>query len=155
MPQITPPIHWRAHEHSYSEKSTDWFWAVGFVTAAMAAISIILGNILFAVVITIGAITLTLQSLKKPRYEFYEVNDRGIRAGDTFYPYSSLDSFWVELSEYGDRLIIESEHFFMPLIVIQIDEAEGNEIRDYLLNYLPEEEHQEPLSHKFLEYLGF
>ena len=43
----------------------------------------------------------------------------------------------------------------MPYIIIPLGDADPETVRNFLLEYLNEEEHSEPLSHKLMEYLGF
>ena len=43
----------------------------------------------------------------------------------------------------------------MPFISIFIEDVDPEKVRDILLNYIAETEHNEPLSQKLLERLGF
>ncbi len=84
-----------------------------------------------------------------------ELNKRSIFINNKIYPFNTLKSFWVE--EYGKEplLIIQSMKPLMPYIIIPVGDADPDNIRDFLIKYMTEEEHFEPLSHKLMEYLGF
>lgn len=148
---------WSAPEHVYTEKGPDWFWAVGIITLTLAIAAIAYGNVLFAIVIVVGAVALTLQSLRRPQTVEFAIGERGITADETLYPYSTLHSFWVEHNPHEQKLILQSQKTLMPYIVIPIDKSEVDPeaVRHELLYFLPEEEHLEPLSQKIMEYLGF
>ena len=149
------PIRWQAFEYSHREKSSDWFWAVGIIAVASAATAIIFNNILFALLILVGVFTVCLYAARKPLRVNFEINEKGILVGKVEYPYSSLESFWVEENIGAPKLLVKSNKVIMPFIVLPIEEVEPVNVREYLSAYLREEEHQEPLLQHLLEYLGF
>lgn len=148
-------INWHAPDFIKSERSTDWYWAVGVVTIAIAVAGFVFGNVLFGILVIIASFALVLQTSRDPEVREYTVSREGIKAGNVLYPYSSLQSFWVENNPYEQKILLQSEKPWMPYIVIPIEEVDPEEIRDFMIQYLPEEEHQEPLAQKIMEYLGF
>lgn len=148
-------IKWRAHEYEHEEKTSDWYWAVGIIAIAIAITAVILGNVLFAIFILIGSFSLALHSSKEPRLVEFSVNKKGVSIGNKIYLYSSLDSFWIEEDEIPPKIIIKSKKLIMPFLVIPIEGANPGDIREFLANFLEEEEMREPISHKLMEYLGF
>jgi hypothetical protein len=151
-------IEWKALEHHHhQEKTPDWFWIVGTVTVAGAILSIYFGNVLFGVFILIACITAFIQSHTKPEIKTYRITRRGVQIGKSIIPYSTLESFWVIDEEINDRIILKSQKVLMPYIVVPFDsmKTDPDEIRNYLLDYLHEEEMDEPFLMKFIEYLGF
>jgi hypothetical protein len=152
------PLRWQALEYHHEPKSTDWFWAVGIIALCVAITSIIYGDVLFAILILIAAGSLAIYAVREPDLVSFELNDKGVLIERKMYPYATLESFWVE--EHNNvhphpKLLIKSQKLTMPLIVIPIDEVHPDEVRNFLLNYLAEEQHFEPLSQKVMEYLGF
>jgi len=150
-------ISWKALEHEHREKTSDWFWAVGIIAIAAAVLAVFFGNILFGLLILIAAFASILQGHTKPRILEYELSRKGVRVGDTLYPYSTLESFWVIDEEINDRIIIKSQKTLMPFIIIPYDSTrvDPEHLRDYLLEYIDEEELEEPLSQQIMEILGF
>ena len=147
---------WEAPEFEYKEKTSDWFWAVGIIALSAATTAYLLNDPLFSVVIIIGAVALALHSNKKPQLINYELDDRGVVIRDYRYLYSSLECFFVEWNGIQKpQIIIKSKKTFMFEIFIPIEGYHPDEIRAFLLQFLPEEELHEPLSHKVMEYLGF
>lgn len=149
------PIRWTAHEYEPRNRGNDWYWALGIIAVAGAATAVIFGNILFAIVIIIGAFVLILHARKEPEVHEFEINKNGITIGDRLYPYRTLDSFWIP-DEGRPRIIIHSKRLLMPQIVIPL--AEGiseDDVHAALSQYLDEEEHEESFAEHLAEWLGF
>lgn len=151
-------ITWEAADHIKVEKSTDWFWVIGIIAIGIAVLSIYFNNLLFALLILIGTFALFIQSHSEPYMQKYEINRKGVVIGDILYPYSSLESFWV-IDEDGwdrDRMLVKSTKLFMPMIVMPLGEdVTPDDIRDYMLEYLDEEQMEESAIEKIVILLGF
>lgn len=150
-------LEWTALEHEHIHKSSDWFWALGILAIAAATTSIIFNNVLFAIVILIGAFTVGMNALKPPAQVRFKITSRGIMINNTLYPYSSLESFWVadENKHEQPKLLVKSKKLLVPHIVIPIEGASPDDVRDYVLDYLDEEEDSESLAQKIMEFFGF
>lgn len=156
MAEITRAVSWEAPEHHHVEKTSDWYWVLGILAVAGAAASIIFGNVLFGIVILLGAATTMLISERKPKILSFSVSQRGIQVGTTLYPYSTLESFCISHQNHtGPQLIVKSKHLFMPLIIIPIPEDYADDIDDIIGVRIPEEHMEEPISHRLLEIFGF
>ncbi len=148
-------ISWKAYEHAYTEKGSEWYWAVGIITFTAAVLAIIFGNIIFALFLIISGVALSIHASKPPRLIEYSINDRGIVVGDRLYTFLDLESFWIEHNHPLPHALVKSHKFFMPYLHIPIDEVDPEEVRKILLKYIAETEHSEPVSVKILESLGF
>lgn len=148
-------ISWNAPEHLYVEKKSDWYWAVGIITLALAAVAFIFGNVITGIFVVVASVALVLHASRPPQVVSYEINDRGVIANNVLYPFLSLDSFWVPHDEVPPKIIIKSRKLFMPFIVIYIDEIDPEEVRKIMLNYIAETEHHEHFLKHILESLGF
>lgn len=148
-------LEWQAYEYTPKKNSSDWYWTVGIVAVTVAIISIFFSNIIFAIFVIIAAASLALFTLRHPSTHSYEINEKGIRVENRFYPYDTLDAFWIEDYGHVPKVLIKSQKTFMPLIVMPIGDVHPADIRDFLLGYLPEKQLSEPLPQKLMEYLGF
>jgi len=149
-------ITWEAPEHRHNEKNSDWYWALGIITIAAATAAIMFGNTLFGIVIILGAGSMTLFSHRKPKIIPFEVSTRGIRTGGQLYPYSTLESFYIdEECPEGPQLLVQSEKLLMPIIVLPIPEEHVDDIDNMLSPRLPSEFLEEPFSERLLEFFGF
>lgn len=149
---------WQALEHNhYKKKSTDWFWGLGIITAGLAVLIFFFGNFLFGVIVVLFAITSGLIVNRKPRVIEFEINRKGVRAGNILYPFSNLESFWVDDGEFDDKIIFKTRKSLHPYLIIPFDSTQINAdiLSDFLLNYLNEEEMDEPVHQMLLEIMGF
>ncbi len=148
-------IAWNAPEHIHIEKTSDWYWAVGIITLALAAVAFIFGNAIAGIFVLVAAVALVLHASHPPRIIYHEINDRGIIIHDRLYPFLSLDSFWIPHDEFPPKIILKSRKMFMPFIVILIDEVDPEHVREVILRYIAETEHHEPFLKHLLERCGF
>jgi hypothetical protein len=144
-------IRWTGFEFEYREKTADWFWAVAIAMVSIAAISFIYDNPLFGIIMLSNA-------RKEPRLLDYELTDKGLIIGDTLYEHIQFKTFWVSQSKYAPpKLLLRTNKWTVPLLIIPIetDYIEADRVRDFLLDYIPEEKIDESLGVKFMEFLGF
>lgn len=149
------PIHWTAQEYTEQPRSNDWYWALGILAVAGAATAFIIGNILFAVVIALGAFVLTLYARKKPKDFEFEINGNGIAIGSHLYPYRTLESFCIP-EDGTPRIIVHSKRLLVPQIVIPVgDDVSLDDIYEILSEHIEEDELSEPFSERLAEWFGF
>lgn len=148
-------LEWSAAEYPFREKTTDWYWALGIMAVAGAVASYIVGNFLFAVLILLGAFTVAAYGARRPHVVPFEISRRGIRSDTVLYPYSSLSSFWIIEGEEESKILLQSTKFFMPYISIPLGNTDPEMVRSFLLNFLEEREHIEPITQRIMDYLRF
>ncbi len=149
-------ISWKALEYKRKDKTADWYWAVGLISLSIVIISFFTHNALFAILIIISTITLLSFSVTAPKVINISINQKGLSVEKELYPFVSLESFWVEsVDEKNQKILLKSKKLIMPLIAIPLEEHHHLDVREFLLQYLPEKEMHEPLSQKVMEKLGF
>ena len=151
-------FRWQAPEYPFRKKSVDWYWWFALATGGLIALAIYLNNILFVFVIAIGAFSTLLYAVKPPRMIDHEATARGIRIEKRLYPYKTIDHFWIK--DDGDEnsekvLLLQSEKKLIPLIAIPLENVNIDELRHFLLDFMEEQEIQEPFGQKVMEWLGF
>jgi len=149
-------ISWKALEYKRKEKTADWYWAVILIALAMIVTSFIVHNVLFAILIIISTAILMSFSIIAPKMVQISINQKGVTIEKEMYPFATLDAFWVESTdEDNQKILLKSKKLIMPLIAIPLEEHHHLDVREFLLQYLPEVEMHEPLSQKIMEKLGF
>jgi len=149
-------IQWVAVEHEHAKKGSDWFWALGIVAVSSAIVSLLFGNVLFAILIVIAAFSLALMAASGPQQHTFTLTPRGIRIDNRLFPYQSLVSFWIdETDPRGAKLIIDARQFLVPHIVASLNSTDPDAVREYLLEYLDEVAMEVPASHRLIEFFGF
>lgn len=152
------PIEWEALEYEHIEKGTDWYWAVGIIALSITLISFILGNYTFAIVVIVSAFALIVGASRKPKVVRFEITKLGIHIGNEYIQYKDIKSFWVENNHHHDgvsKLFLRPRHLTYPIIDIPLENVDPEEVRDFLLEILLEDEHTESLLHKIFKALGF
>lgn len=156
MNEAAQALTWEAPEHRHIEKGTDWFWAVGIIAITGATAVFLLGNFLFAILILVAAVSLSLVALRHPKVIQFAVSSRGIRVGDAWYPYTTLDSFCIDITNYAEpQLLLKTRKIYMPLIVLPLPEEYIDAVDAILSERLQEEELEEPFFNVLLEFFGF
>jgi len=148
-------MKWRTLEYYQKSKSADWFWAVGLVTIIAAGVSVYFNNVLLAILIVLSAVTLVMFAVRHPKELDVELMEKGIRINKTLYPFSSLESFWIDEDIYPPRLLLKSKSVFSPLIVVMIENVSLEDVEDHLIQKIEMEEMSEPFLQRLLEHLGF
>ena len=149
-------VSWKSLEYKKKEKTADWYWAVIIIALSIAVIAFILEDGFFAILIIIAVGTLLMFSTQDPKIIDISLDQRGLIIDKEMYPYATLEDFWVDITEeHSPKILFKSKKLIMPLIIVPLDEYHHLDIRDFLLQYLPEKEMHEPTSHKIMEKLGF
>jgi len=149
-------LEWDGHEYEHKERSSDWFWAVGIITASVILTSIILGNIIFAILILISAFALLLFINRPPETIHVVIDERGVTKGPVRYPFDTLHSFYIDVDHPHKKIILRSEKMLMPLIIVPLGESiDPEELEEILLKFIPQEFMVLPFGERILEYLGF
>ena len=149
-------VSWKSLEYTKKERTADWYWAVIIIAISIVVISFLTGDGFFGILIIIATVTLLIFSTHEPKLMDIMIDQRGLIINQDMYPFVNLEAFWVDISEPNNlKIIFQSKKTFMPLIVIPLDEYHHLDIRDFLLQYLPEKEMHEPVSQKIMEKLGF
>lgn len=150
-------VTWEALAHSHAPKGSDWFWVLGIISLSASVASFFFGNFLLAILIILSGAIFALIANREPQIVAYAVTSRGLRVGDTLYPYSTLEAYYIndEDPERGPQLLARSERMFMHLIVIPLPEDYVDEVEHILAERLPEEYIEEPFATKVLEIFGF
>ena len=148
-------ISWNAPSHLYVEKRPDWYWTVGIITLALAAVALIFGQVITGIFVIVAAVALVIHASHPPHSLYCEVNDRGIMIDGILYPFVSLESFWIPHDEVPGKMIVKSRKTFMPFIIIYIEEIDPEKVREVMLKYIAETEHHESFLKHLLERCGF
>ncbi|MFA5651962.1 MAG: hypothetical protein WC933_01210 [Candidatus Paceibacterota bacterium] len=149
-------ISWQALEYKRKDKTADWYWAVGLIALSIVIISFITHNVFFAVLVIISTAILLSFSITAPRMLNISINQKGLAVEKDLYPFATLESFWVEgKDEDNQKILFKSKKILMPLIMVPLEEHHHLDVREFLLQYLPEVEMHESTSKKIMEKLGF
>ncbi|MCA9353168.1 hypothetical protein KC901_03225 [Patescibacteria group bacterium] len=153
----TIAFSWETPEFEFKEKRKDWYWIVGGVGVALIVISIIMGNYLFAFLIAIGAFLMMNMASREPLSMSVAISEKGVEIHNDMYNYNSLYSFWVTYNKKGEPiLLLLSDKRISPIVSIVIDDnIDLMELRNYLLQFIEEQEMKESLTDRIIDRIGF
>ena len=148
---------WQTSEFQYKEKKKNWYWILGIVTFALIITAVVMDNYLLAVLVTIGAVLIVNQSKQQPLDLEIEISEQGITIHDTAHSYESIRAFWMKENKENEvMLILLTSQAMTPLVSIIVpEEINPVELRDYLLNYIKEEELRQSYTERIIKKIGF
>ncbi len=151
-----PRISWQIEEYSHREKTPDWYWALGVIAIAGAIVATILHDVLFAIIIIMGAIMLGYYASREPEIIEIAINEEGIIIRNFFYPFDKIKGFTVEEHALGSKLLLETTRAIAPVISISIPDTLDTEgLNELLKTKLTEKKLSHPVSHRLMEHIGF
>ena len=149
-------FEWEAPEFEKKEKNKSWFIAPAIVAIGLGIFALLTDNVLFLIVILLGFFTFYIYAKKEPRIIKFKINEKGIEIDGKLHDFESLRSFWVFYNPPEQKEIsFRSRKTFFPYIKIPLAEQNPNEIRKYLLKFLPEKHHTESIIDIWMRRVGF
>jgi hypothetical protein len=152
-----PPIfEWQGKEYSFEQKNADWYWALGIIAIAGIVACVLFNNILLALVVGAGAISIALHAAKHPRIHRFQITEEGIVIDANLYPYANMLHFSV--LEYADpswppALSIKTKSLVTPHLLIPITTHDPMEVYEYISNHLEEGRHDESVIDRIVDLL--
>jgi len=157
MPSETTIFEWQAPDHIYRPKTVRWYIVFAAVCTAIVCLFITVANFTAAVAVAILSAMVYYVVQKKPRAVRYRILGSGIAVDNLLYPYPELESFNI-VYQPGEvkSAIIRTKRRLSPFLHLEIGDADPVEVRDVLLEYVPEDQNlEEPLVDILARRLGF
>jgi hypothetical protein len=153
----TTEFSWDTLQYEHREKSTDWYWALGILVVLTAAIAFISKNLLFGFLILMGGFMIGIFANKKNDPITIEISSRGMIINNHVINFSDISAFWLYKNAVGIRkLIIKTNRNLSPIISLPIpDDMRAADLREFLLEYIPEQELKESFVDLLSEKIGF
>ncbi|MBI2048576.1 MAG: hypothetical protein HYT30_01480 [Parcubacteria group bacterium] len=147
-------ITWSGQEHQHIERGSDWYWALGIIIMSSALTAVLLNNVLFALLIVLGGVTLGMLAKRPPAVVEFALGERGLAVGDTFYPYEEMRAFWVSEDD-EPTLLIDTPRIMNPDLIIPLTDVDPNMVRAFLAERVPEIELHQSFIYTLAEFFGF
>ncbi|MBL8030500.1 MAG: hypothetical protein JNN11_04605 [Candidatus Doudnabacteria bacterium] len=138
MPNQNKTLVWEAPEFKHYEKNLAWYTTLVATAILIIGFFVVTGDYFAAV--TMGIVTgmIVFFSRQTPGLVEVEINNNHIRFGNMMFIYKHLKSFWVVNNPNHKTLNLETTTFFNNLIIIELEEQDPEEVRQLLLQHLPE-----------------
>lgn len=148
-------ISWQVEEGGNNEKMSLAAKLIIFILLLTAAAGFIMESPIMVLTFILFTIVFYLFLKKEKRSIIVEVNSRGIKMDGAVYLYENLKSFWVFYDPpYEKYLSIATKSALFPFVRIKLGAQNPVELRNYLVAYLTEVEHQAPFLEVMMERLG-
>lgn len=142
---------WESPERLYRPKDLNWILnSILLLLLVVAVLLFIREFILIAVVLAITFLVYVLSTVP-PREVDHKITNQGIRVGEHSYLWEELVEFWLEEKDGHDLLVVETALRFPPRLIILLGELDPNEVKNYLVNYIP---FREKPTHNWVEGLS-
>ncbi|MEK7603608.1 MAG: hypothetical protein AAB461_00620 [Patescibacteria group bacterium] len=144
-------MSWEAPSFYYNPQKRYLYVIEAALLAGAIALLVFKQDILTSVFLILSSLVLFLYGRQKPVLLKITVSQSGISADDIMYYYKDLKSFWTEYSPSGlKELSLESAKWYMPYIKILLNGQNPVEVRSFIIDFLPEKEHEISL----IEHIG-
>lgn len=150
-------ISWQAPEFRHYEKNIGWYTTLIAIAILVIGFFIIQQDYFAAITMAIIAALIVFFSRQTPEIVDIELNHTHISFGRLIFPYKHLKSFWIVDNQNHKTLNIETTTYINNLIVLELEDMEPEEIRSFLISYLPEhpERVKETFTQKIMHKLKF
>jgi len=137
-------IQWRGPEYEVYPKSRQWYMIAAFTLAVIVAYAVWNSALLMAIVfILVGFVGYTYLQ-RPPRVRDFALTQEGVIVGNEIFDYDEIESFWIIYEPPHTRVIsLHMKGKFVPFVHIPLHQRDPVDVREVLLQYLPEVK-QEP-----------
>lgn len=147
---------WEAPEFEKRAKTKSWFIIPALLTIIFGVIALVTENTLFLIFIILAFIVFYIYANKEPRIIKFKINEKGVEIDGHIHNFDSLRSFWLFYNPPEEKeLSFRSRKTFFPYIRIPLADQNPNELREYLLKFLPEKRHTESIIDIWMRRAGF
>lgn len=149
-------ISWDAPEFDYNASSALTLFFMGALLFLGGIAAVFFRSYLFAFFLMIAGGVVISYAYRVPRTVRFAVTSRGIVIGRRLYEFGNLKSFWIAYDPpYSKELVIASKKTVMPLVRAPLGDLDPMRLREVLLRFLKEEEHEDSFVDIVSKRLGF
>lgn len=144
---------WEAQEFKHHPKSFWWYLGLACLACALAVFQIYKQDFYGAAITGILAVLSAAFSRREPDIIETHITTTGIRVSDLHIPYKHIKHFWVVDDGIHKTLNIETTTYLNRHLILQLEDQDPGEIRDFLIQVIPEHDVPGPtfsqwISHK-------
>ncbi len=131
-------ITWHAPEYRHYEKSIGWYVTFGAIALLIIGFFIIEKDYFAAVTTGILAGLVVFFAQQYPQMVEVSLTNKGVNFGNLHYPYKQLKYFWVVHTKHHKTLNFVSTTYINNTIIVELEDQDPDEIRDFLIQHLAE-----------------
>ena len=136
-------ISWQAPSKHHAVNKRYLMIVISVLLLGAVGVYIFKQDIIMAIFLILASIVIMLYSTKKPELKNIVIDISGVRIGEDGFIYKELQSFWIDYNPGFDKeLSLESKRWYLPYVTISLENQNPIEVRSWLMNFLPEKEHE-------------
>lgn len=138
-----PILSWHAPEHIHVRPNPRGLMISTVLLALIIAYAVFTNSPLMAIVFILIGIVGYLFVTRDPRDFEFMVTDKGLVGGKTLYAFEDIHSFWIHSDPPLEGVLsLHSNGILSPFIHIPIGDVPIDELRELLVEFIPEEKHE-------------
>ncbi|MEX1064226.1 MAG: hypothetical protein WD898_02765 [Candidatus Paceibacterota bacterium] len=124
--------------------------------AIAALVQIFQENIITTIFFALLGVVVLANGYRKPEIANFDVGPLGVRAGDRMFRFKDIKSFWIEYEPELEikELSLQFKKWYMFYVKIPLTDQNPVQIRSFLLDFIPEIEHEDTLADTLSRKLG-
>lgn len=146
-------IRWFTHLSPPHRKDRIMYATIALVIAAVL-VAYFAHDFLFTVVLILSAVVLNLNATRPHRQSEITVHATGVSVDDQHHHFADMKSFWIEYQPGQKELSIELKKGYSPMIKVPLEDTNPLEIRQAMVSYVPEKEHEQSLLDHIVRLIG-
>ena len=154
MPENAPSrvlLEWQTVDSRPHERSARWYLVGGIFVIAFAVYGLLEKSWTTTLLaLLIGAMYFLLRNVK-PRTIIVQITGLGVNVAGTFTPWNMLRDFWILVAEKHTELHLAPSRSFKGEIVVFVEQVDAADVRNTLLQFLPE---RTGMEERMLDYLA-
>lgn len=141
-----PLFSWEARQFENIPRSQGWYAILFLMLVGLLAFGLFTDNFLLGIIVILVGLVFYLFEKREAQIFKFSITLEGIRAHNHLYEFSSLEDFWIFYEPGGRKeLSLKSSKKIMPYIHMPLGEADPAMLREILMRFLPEVQHEETL----------
>ncbi len=126
-------------EHTYYERSIDFYWAVGIIGAVLATLAFIFKDALFGILIIIGFFLYGYSSYKRPKDVDVIVTNKDITIGDDVFNIAKISAYRILDIGNEKDVVFLIKRSYQPRVSVTLPEGIADSLKNALNQILEED----------------
>ncbi len=135
-------LSWEAPEFRHYPKNFGWYLTLLIVAGLVIFYQLLQKDLFGAFTVVVLTFFIWAFARQQPKTVTINITDKGLNIDDTHIPYHEIKHFWVVDTENHRTLNLETNAYLNRIVILQLEDQDPDELRDFLLEVLPE--HPEP-----------
>jgi len=135
---------WLTHLSPPTSRERIWY-IVGILGISAVLVAYLTHDFLFTIILILAGFILLLNAYRPHHPHQITVHATGISINDEHHHFADMKSFWIDYQPHIKEISIELKKGYSPIMKIPLEDANPLEIRQAMISYVPEREHEQSL----------